>query len=60
MKIDGVVVDITSDPFSRFPEQTAIVFENKDEVLKKPFLAKKIEFNVLYGREEAISVFQIK
>ena len=41
IKIDGFVVDVTSDPFSRFPEQTAIVFENKDEVLKKLFLAKK-------------------
>ena len=60
IKIDGVVVDVTSDPFSRYPEQTAIVFENKDEVLKKLFLAKKIEFNVLYGRDEAVSTFQIK
>ena len=60
IKIDGVVVDVTSDPFSHYPEQTAIVFENKDEVLKKLFLAKKIEFNVLYGREEAVSIFQIK
>ncbi|WP_215384166.1 hypothetical protein [Polynucleobacter sp. AP-Kolm-20A-A1] len=60
IKIDGVAVDVTSDPFSRYPEQTAIVFDNKDEVLKKLFLAKKIEFNVLYGREEAVSVFQIK
>ncbi|QWD68115.1 hypothetical protein AOC21_08795 [Polynucleobacter sp. VK25] len=60
IKIDGVVVDVTSDPFSRYPEQTAIVFENKDEVLKKLFLAKKIEFNVLYGREEGLSTFQIK
>jgi hypothetical protein len=60
IKIDGVVVDVTSDPFSRYPEQTAIVFENKDEVLKKLFLAKKIEFNVFYGREEALSTFQIK
>ena len=60
IKIDGVAVDVTSDPFSRYPEQTAIVFDNKDEVLKKLFLAKKIEFNVLYGRDEALSVFQIK
>ena len=60
MKIDGVVIDVTSDPFSHYPEQTAIIFENKDEVLKKLFLAKKVEFNVLYGREEAVSVFQIK
>ena len=60
IKIDGVTVDVTSDPFSHYPEQTAIVFENKDEVLKKLFLAKKIEFNVLYGRDEAMSVFQIK
>ncbi len=60
IKIDGVAVDVTSDPFSHYPEQTAIVFENKDEVLKKLFLAKKIEFNVLYGRDEAMSVFQIK
>ncbi|MBU3616182.1 hypothetical protein [Polynucleobacter sp. JS-Polo-80-F4] len=60
IKIDGVPVDVNSDPFSRYPEQTAIVFENKDEVLKKLFLAKKIEFNVLYGRDEALSTFQIK
>ena len=60
IKIDGVPVDVSSDPFSRYPEQTAIVFENKDEVLKKLFLAKKIEFNVLYGRDEAVSIFQIK
>jgi len=37
IKIDGVVVDVNSDPFSRYPEQTAIVFENKDEVLKRLF-----------------------
>ena len=60
IKIDGVPIDVTSDPFSRYPEQTAIIFENKDEVLKKLFLAKKIEFNVFYGRDEALSVFQIK
>ena len=60
INIDGVVVDVTSDPFSRYPQQTAIIFDNKDEVLKKLFLAKKIEFNVIYGREEAPSVFQIK
>lgn len=60
INIDGLLVNVTSDPFSRYPEQTAIIFDNKDEVLKKLFLAKKIEFNVLYGREEALSVFQIK
>lgn len=60
IKVDGQVIDVTSDPFSHYPEQTAIVFENKDEVLKKLFLAKKIEFNVLYGRDEAVSIFQIK
>ena len=60
IKLDGVPIDVTSDPFSRYPEQTAIIFENKDEVLKKLFLAKKIEFNVFYGRDEALSVFQIK
>ena len=60
IKIDGFMVDVTSDPFSRFPEQTAIIFDNKDEVLKKLFLAKKIEFNVLYGRDEAQSIFLIK
>jgi len=60
IKIDGVVVDVNSDPFSRYPEQTAIVFENKDEVLKRLFLAKKVEFNVLYGRDEAVSTFLIK
>jgi len=60
MKIDGQVIDVMSDPFARYPEQTAIVFENKDEVLKKLFLAKTIEFNVLYGKDQALSVFQIK
>jgi hypothetical protein len=60
MKIDGVAIDVTSDPFSHYPEQPAIIFENKYEVLKKLFLAKKVEFNVLYRREEAVSVFQIK
>ena len=60
IKVDGQPIEVMSDPFSRFPEQTAIIFENKDEVLKKLFLAKKIEFNVFYGRDEALSVFQIK
>ncbi len=60
IKIDGAVIEVTSDPFSHYPEQTAIVFDNKDEVLKKLFLAKKVEFNVLYGREEITSVFLIK
>ena len=60
IKIDGMVVEVTSDPFSRYPEQTAIIFDNKDEVLKKLFLAKKIEFNVFYGREESVSTFFIK
>ena len=60
INIDGLIVNVSSDPFSRYPEQTAIVFDNKDEVLKKLFLAKKIEFNVFYGREEALSTFQIK
>lgn len=58
--IDGVPFEVMSDPFSHYPEQTAIVFEDKDEVLKKIFLAKKIEVKVLYGREPGISVFQIK
>lgn len=60
IKVDDQLIDVTSDPFSRYPEQTAIVFDNKDEVLKKLFLAKKIEFNVLYGRDQAESVFIIK
>ena len=60
MRVDGVVIPVSSDPFSHYPEQTAITFENKDEVLKKLFLAKTIEFNVRYGQEEALSVFQIK
>ena len=60
IKIDGVVVDVTSDPFSRHPEQTAIVFDNKDEVLKKLFLAKKIELDVRYGREQEVSTFFVK
>ena len=60
IKVDGQAIEVMSDPFSRFPEQTAIIFENKDEVLKKLFLAKKIEVFVRYNRDEAVSVFQIK
>jgi hypothetical protein len=60
IKVDGVVIPVSSDPFSHYPEQTAITFEDKDEVLKKLFFAKIIEFNVRYGREESLSVFQIK
>ena len=60
IKIDGVPVDVMSDPFSHYPEQTAITFENKDEVLKKLFLAKKIEIDVRYGRDQGLAVFQIK
>jgi len=60
IKIDGVPVEVMSDPFSHYPEQTAITFENKDEVLKKLFLAKGVEVSVFYNREPGISVFQIK
>lgn len=60
IKVDGQPIEVMSDPFSRFPEQTAIIFENKDEVLKKLFLAKKIEVFVRYNRDEAVSVFVIK
>ncbi|WP_255535976.1 hypothetical protein [Polynucleobacter sp. MG-27-Goln-C1] len=60
IKVDGQPIEVMSDPFSRFPEQTAIIFENKDEVLKKLFLAKKIEVFIRYNRDEAVSVFQIK
>ncbi|QWD86247.1 hypothetical protein AOC19_08115 [Polynucleobacter asymbioticus] len=60
IKVDGQSIEVMSDPFSRYPEQTAIIFENKDEVLKKLFLAKKIEVFVRYNRDDAISVFQIK
>lgn len=60
IKVDGQAIEVMSDPFSRYPEQTAIIFENKDEVLKKLFLAKKIEVFVRYNRDEAVSVFQIK
>ncbi|MGV0962575.1 MAG: hypothetical protein ACOYBT_01630 [Polynucleobacter sp.] len=60
IKVDGQPIEVMSDPFSRFPEQTAIVFENKDEVLKKLFLAKKIEVFVRYNRDEAVSLFVIK
>ena len=60
IKVDGEAIEVMSDPFSRFPEQTAIIFENKDEVLKKLFLAKKIEVFVRYNRDEAVNVFQIR
>ena len=60
IKIDGVPLEVMGDPFSHYPAQTAITFENKDEVLKRLFLAKKIEIEVRYGRDPGISVFQIK
>ena len=60
IKVDGQSIEVMSDPFSRFPEQTAITFENKDEVLKKLFLAKKIEVFVRYNRDESMSTFQIR
>lgn len=60
IKVDGQAIEVMSDPFSRYPEQTAIIFENKDEVLKKLFLAKKIEVYVRYNRDEGVSTFQIK
>jgi len=60
IKIDGMPIDVMSDPFSHYPEQTAITFENKDEVLKKLFLAKKIEIEIRYGRDQGVSVFQIQ
>ena len=60
IKVDGQPIEVMSDPFSRYPEQTAIIFENKDEVLKKLFLAKQIEVFIRYNRYEAMSVFQIR
>jgi len=60
IKVDGQSIEVMSDPFSRFPEQTAITFENKDEVLKKLFLAKKIEVFVRYNRVESLNTFQIR
>ena len=60
IKVDGVEIDVMSDPFSHYPEQTAITFENKDEVLKKLFMAKKIDVYLRYGHEPGVSTFQIK
>ena len=60
IKVDGQSIEVMSDPFSRYPEQTAIIFDNKDEILKKLFLAKKIEVFVRYNRDEAVNVFQIR
>ena len=60
IRVDGQSIEVMSDPFSRFPEQTAITFENKDEILKKLFLAKKIEVFVRYNREESLNTFQIR
>ena len=60
IKVDGQSIEVMSDPFSRFPEQTAITFENKDEVLKKLFLAKKIEVFVRYNHDESMNTFQIR
>ena len=60
IKVDEQSIEVMSDPFARFPEQTAITFENKDEVLKKLFLAKKIEVFVRYNRDESMNTFQIR
>jgi hypothetical protein len=60
IKVDGQPIEVMSDPFSHFPDQTAIAFENKDAVLKKLFLAKKIEVYIRYNRDEAVSTFYIK
>jgi hypothetical protein len=60
IKVDGMPFEVMSDPFARFPEQTAITFENKDEMLKKLFLAKKIEVCVRYNRDDSINTFQIQ
>ena len=60
IKVDGQPIEVMSDPFSRYPEQTAIIFENKDEVLKKLFLARQIEVFIRYNRDEAMSVFQVR
>ena len=60
IKIDGEVIEVMSDAFSHYPEQTAIEFQNKDEVLKKLFLAKKVEVFIRFNRDETLSIFQIK
>jgi hypothetical protein len=46
-----------SDAFSHYPSQTAITFENKDEVLKKLFWTKRIEIKVSYDQDEGMSIF---
>jgi hypothetical protein len=43
------------DPFSHCPAQTVITFDNKDEVLKRLFLAKRMEPEVRYGSDPGIS-----
>ena len=60
IKVDGEPIEVMSDPFSRYPEQTSITFDKKDEVLKKLFLARKIEVFVRYNRDEGLSTFQIR
>lgn len=61
VRIDGELIEAFSDRFVHYPEQTAITFDNKDEVLKKLFRAKQVEVNVTYHREgEKVSTFQIK
>lgn len=48
-------MDINSDPFSRYPEQTAIVFDNKDEVLKSSFWSRKLNL-ISFIVEKRLSV----
>lgn len=54
IKIDGIPLDVMSDPFSHCPAQTAITFDNKDEVLKRLFLTKRMEPEVHYGSDPGI------
>lgn len=61
IKIDGVFVKAWGDTFEGYPQQTAILFENKDEVIQKLKDASKIEINVEYFKDGyRVSVFKIK
>ncbi len=61
IKIDGEYVEAWGDYFSNYPQQTAVLFNDKDAVMERLKNAKKIEINVVYFKDgERVSTFKIK
>jgi len=60
---------VSQGVYAKWDEERDMTTNGKEELVyyyktndqgQKLFLAKKVEFNVLYGRDEAVSTFQIK